>query len=48
MTTADTLVGGYVARRTRAGTKTDTPLIETPQSIDVVTRDQMDSRMRIR
>ena len=31
--------GGYVARRSTAGTKTDTPLIETPQSITVITRD---------
>ena len=32
---------GYVARRGGTGTKTDTPLIETPQSISVVTRDQL-------
>lgn len=35
---------GYVARTSTAGTKTDTPLIEVPQSISVVTRDQMDAR----
>ncbi|WP_371348597.1 TonB-dependent siderophore receptor [Ancylobacter sp. IITR112] len=35
---------GYVARSTTAGTKTDTPLVEVPQSISVVTRDQMDAR----
>ncbi|WP_122317231.1 TonB-dependent siderophore receptor [Pseudomonas cichorii] len=34
-------VSGYVATRSRTGTKTDTALIETPQSISVVTRDQM-------
>lgn len=34
-------VYGYVAKRSTAGTKTDTPLIKTPQSISVVTRDQM-------
>tara|TARA_R110001592_G_scaffold81299_5_gene241396 strand:- start:4141 stop:6615 length:2475 start_codon:yes stop_codon:yes gene_type:complete len=34
-------VSGYVARRSATGTKTDTPLIETPQSISVITRDQM-------
>ena len=33
---------GLVAEATNTGTKTDTPLIETPQSISVVTRDQMD------
>ncbi|QRG06228.1 TonB-dependent siderophore receptor [Xanthobacter dioxanivorans] len=37
-------VEGYVAHRTIAGSKTDTPLIEVPQSISVVTRDQMDDR----
>ncbi len=36
--------GGYVAKRSISGTKTDTPLIETPQSISVVTRDEMDIR----
>lgn len=34
-------VYGYVAHQSTAGTKTDTPLIKTPQSISVVTRDQM-------
>src|SRR5690606_1403291 len=34
-------VAGYVATRSAAGTKTDTPLIETPQSVSVVTADQM-------
>jgi iron complex outermembrane receptor protein len=34
-------VDGFVARYSMTGTKTDTPLIETPQSISVVTRDQM-------
>ena len=37
-------VDGYVARTSTAGTKTNTPLIEVPQSISVVTRDQMDAR----
>lgn len=37
-------VDGYVARRSATGTKTDTPLIETPQSISVVTRDNMETR----
>ncbi|WP_131107654.1 TonB-dependent siderophore receptor [Pseudomonas sp. Sample_10] len=34
-------VAGYVATRALSGTKTDTALIETPQSISVVTKDQM-------
>ncbi len=34
-------VDGFVARDSLTATKTDTPLIETPQSISVVTRDQM-------
>lgn len=37
-------VAGFVAGVSAAGTKTDTPLIETPQSISVVTRDEMDAR----
>lgn len=37
-------VNGYVARRSASATKTDTPLIETPQSVTVVTRDQMDDQ----
>lgn len=35
-------VKGYVAKRSATGTKTDTPLLETPQSISVVTREAMD------
>ncbi len=35
---------GFVASRTSAGTKTNTPLIEVPQSISVVTRDELDVR----
>lgn len=42
--TATGPVDGYVASRSASGTKTDTPLIETPQSISVVTRDDMDAR----
>jgi iron complex outermembrane receptor protein len=37
-------VAGYVAKTSRTASKTDTPLIETPQSISVITRDQMDAR----
>ncbi len=35
---------GFVATRSTTGTKTDTPLIETPQTINVVTRDEMEVR----
>jgi iron complex outermembrane receptor protein len=35
---------GYIARRSTVGTKSDTPLIETPQAISVVTRQQMDDQ----
>ncbi len=35
---------GYVAKRSAIGTKTDTPLSETAQSISVVTRKQLDTR----
>lgn len=34
-------VNGYVATRSASGSKTDTPLIETPQSVSIVTRDQI-------
>ena len=34
-------VNGYVATRSATATKTDTPLIETPQSISVITADQV-------
>ncbi|MHC1548044.1 TonB-dependent siderophore receptor [Phyllobacterium sp. K27] len=37
-------VQGYVAKQSATGTKTDTPLIETPQSISVVGRQQMEDR----
>lgn len=42
--TATGPVVGYVAKRSATGTKTDTPLIETPMSISVITRDQMDAQ----
>ncbi len=35
---------GYVATNSAAGTKTDTPLIETSRAISVVTRQEMDDR----
>jgi iron complex outermembrane receptor protein len=37
-------VPGYVTNRTTSGTKTDTPLIEIPQSISVINRNEMDIR----
>ncbi len=37
-------VRGYIAKRSATGTKTDTAIIETPQSIAVVTRDQMNAQ----
>lgn len=37
-------VDGYVAKRSAAGSKTDTPLIEAPRSISVATRAQMENR----
>ncbi|WP_223465300.1 TonB-dependent siderophore receptor [Pseudomonas sp. GL-RE-26] len=37
-------VQGYLAKRTAAGTKTNTALVEAPRSISVVTREQMDDR----
>ncbi len=39
--TATTPVNGYRARNAATATKTDTPLAETPQSVTVVTRDQI-------
>lgn len=37
-------LAGYVAKRSATATKTDTTLLETPQSISVITRDQMEDR----
>lgn len=37
-------VDGFVATRSATGTKTDTPIIETPQSISVVPRDQIEAQ----
>ena len=42
--TADGPVEGYVATRSRAATKTGTPILETPQSISVVTKEQMEDQ----
>lgn len=35
---------GYIARRSASGTKTDTPIIETPQSVSVVTKQQLEDQ----
>lgn len=37
-------VQGYVATRSRAGTKTDTPLAKTPQSVSVIPREQIEDQ----
>lgn len=37
-------VTGFVAKRALSATKTDTPLIETPQAVSVITRDQMEAQ----
>lgn len=42
--TATRLTDGYVAKNSTIGTKTDTPLSETAQSISVITREQMEAR----
>ncbi|MGH8438342.1 MAG: TonB-dependent siderophore receptor [Pseudomonas sp.] len=35
---------GFTATRTAAGTKTDTPIVEIPRSMTVITREQLDDR----
>lgn len=37
-------VRGYVAKHSATGTKTDTPLVETPRSISVITREQIEAQ----
>ncbi len=37
-------VDGYVARQSMAGTKTDTPVARTPQSVSVVSRQQIEDQ----
>ena len=37
-------VQGYVARRTATATKTDTSVLETPQTINIVTQDEIKAR----
>ncbi len=36
-------VDGYIARRSATATKTDTPIIETPQSVSVVSADRIEA-----
>lgn len=42
--TATGVVRGVVAKKTLTGSKTETSLLETPQSVSVVTRDEMNAR----
>jgi iron complex outermembrane receptor protein len=44
ITAKDAKDKGPIAKRSRAGTKTDTPLAETPQSVSVVTKDDIEKR----
>ncbi|HBC07265.1 MAG TPA: hypothetical protein DC046_06730, partial [Rhodospirillaceae bacterium] len=37
-------VTGYVATRSATGTKTDTPIVEVPRSVSVVTADQVEAQ----
>lgn len=46
--TASGPLKGYVAKRNAVGTKTDTPIIETPQSISVVTSDFIEATGALR
>lgn len=41
---ADSPVEGYRATHSATATKTDTPLIETPQSISILTRDRLEAQ----
>lgn len=42
--TATGPVVGYIAKRSATATKTDTPIIETPQSISVIGREEFEAR----
>ncbi len=35
---------GYLAARTASATRTDTPLLDVPQSVDIITRDRLDDQ----
>jgi iron complex outermembrane receptor protein len=43
VTSSATPGSDYVATASSVGTKTDTPILETPQSVSVITRDQIDN-----
>lgn len=45
--TAWSPVSGYTARRSATGTKTDTPILETPASVQVVTRELIDDQKAV-
>ncbi len=45
--TAWSPVSGYTARRSATGTKTDTPVLETPASVQVVTRDVIEDQKAV-
>ncbi|MEO1903214.1 MAG: TonB-dependent receptor [Alcanivorax sp.] len=45
--TATSAVQGYTARRSATGTRTDTPLIETPASVQVVPRDVIEEQQAV-
>lgn len=45
--TASGPVDGYLATRSATATKTDTPILETPRNISVVTTEQIDDRKAI-
>lgn len=38
------LQDGYIAQESRTGTKTDTPIVQIPQSISVITQDQIEDQ----
>lgn len=42
--TAATPIKGYVAKRATTATKTDASILETPQAISIITRDELDMR----
>ncbi|TWG80231.1 iron complex outermembrane receptor protein [Cupriavidus gilardii J11] len=42
--TATSPVFGFVAKRSATATKTDTPVMETPQSVTVITRDRIEAQ----
>lgn len=43
--TATGPVKGYVASRSTGGSKTDTPVLEIPQTVNIITRDEIDAHV---